>query len=141
MGGDGEGHVTQGQTSGVTGVQQRCCDLLECQSGGKAPKIASAHQHTTNRPSGLWMHPQRPSLLALLAVITLENEMLLCFSFCWTGSPPKLCVDTEWSWKSIPTTTDIPPDRSGIHHSGNYRSWVYPSQTCQAVHRLLTHKL
>lgn len=75
------------------------------------PKIPSAHQPTTNRPSGLWIHPQRPTLLALLAGITLENGMHLCFPFYWAGSPPKLWVDTEWSWKSISTTPGKPPSR------------------------------
>lgn len=101
-------------------------------------------QHTDSQQTGPVAsgYPQRSTLLALLERITLENEMHLCFSFCWAGSPPKLCVDTNWSWKSTPLPQgNLPLDRSGIHQSGNYRSGVYPTQTRQAVHRLWTHKL
>lgn len=58
------------------------------------PNISSTNKHKTNRPRGFWTCFfwtcfQRPTLLAMLAGITLENEMHLCFPFWWAGSPSK----------------------------------------------------
>lgn len=62
-------------------------------------KLPFPSQHTNPQQTGPVAsgYPQGPTVLALLEGITLENETHLCFSFCRAGSPPKLCVDTDWS--------------------------------------------
>lgn len=91
-----DGKVT---TSEITTGRSLKCNtgaVIQHDAGAVAepplPNISSTHKYKTNRSRGFWTCFQRPTLLAMLAGITLENEMHLCFPFWWAGSPSKLWV-------------------------------------------------